>query len=62
MPGDTTSPFWLALGLAIAFAGALMHAWWLAGAGLALCAGALIVWFWPRQVRGAPQAAEPIDG
>jgi cytochrome c oxidase subunit 1/cytochrome c oxidase subunit I+III len=61
MPEDTTAPFWLAVGLAGAFACGLTHTWLLAGLGLAVCAVALIIWFWPRQVRGEPQPAEPID-
>ena len=37
MPEDTTAPFWLALGLTVAFAFALPHAWWLGvAAGLAI--------------------------
>jgi cytochrome c oxidase subunit 1/cytochrome c oxidase subunit I+III len=62
MPEDTTAPFWLALGLAVAFGFALPHAWTGVAAGLAVSGVALIVWFWPRQIRGEPRAGEPIDG
>jgi cytochrome c oxidase subunit 1/cytochrome c oxidase subunit I+III len=49
MPADTPAPALLGLGLAILFAGSLLKAWWLAGLGGAICAGALILWFWPRR-------------
>jgi heme/copper-type cytochrome/quinol oxidase subunit 1 len=62
MPEDTLAPFWLAVGLAIAFGAALPHVWWLAAAGLAISAAALVAWFWPRRIRGEPQSREPIDG
>ena len=57
MPGDTSSPFFLALGLTILFAAALAHLWWLAGAGVTMCGLALAVWFWPgRPYDGAAEA------
>jgi hypothetical protein len=49
MPADTPAPALLALGLSVLFAGALLKAWWVAGLGGAACAGALILWFWPRR-------------
>jgi len=61
MPGDTLAPFWLAAGLAIAFASALPHAWWGVAAGLAVCSVSLIAWFRPRRIRGEPGQREPID-
>jgi cytochrome c oxidase subunit I len=48
MPSDTIAPFALACGLALAFASALFHAWWMVGLGGAVVAGALIAWFRPR--------------
>jgi cytochrome c oxidase subunit 1/cytochrome c oxidase subunit I+III len=58
MPADSLAPAILALGLAVLFAGALLKAWWLAGAGGAICVGALLVWFWPRRVHAdMPEAA-----
>ncbi len=47
MPGDSIAPFVLACGLALGFAGALFHAWWIAGLGGAVVVAALIAWFWP---------------
>jgi cytochrome c oxidase subunit I len=61
MPGDTLSPFVLAAGMSLIFVGGLIHAWWLIGAGAAVCAGALLAWFWPRRAR-AGDAPEPADG
>jgi cytochrome c oxidase subunit 1/cytochrome c oxidase subunit I+III len=62
MPGDTLAPLALAIGLAIAFAGAVPHAWWLVGLGLAVCAAALLAWFWPRRVHAGEPMAEPGHG
>jgi cytochrome c oxidase subunit I+III len=62
MPEDTTAPFWLAVGATIAFACALGHVWPGAAVGLVIVALSLLVWFWPRRIRGEPQEAEPIDG
>jgi cytochrome c oxidase subunit 1/cytochrome c oxidase subunit I+III len=62
MPDDTLAPFWLAVGLAVAFASALPHAWLGVAAGVTISAASLVAWFWPRQIRGEPQAAEPVDG
>jgi cytochrome c oxidase subunit I len=58
MPGDTLAPLWLAVGLAAAFAGAALHAWWLSVVGGLVCVAALVAWFWPRRVHvGEPEAA-----
>ena len=62
MPGDTLAPLALAIGLAIAFAAAVPHDWWLVGLGLLVCAGALLVWFWPRRVHVGEPAAESRHG
>src|SRR6185437_3595341 len=61
MPADNVAPAVLALGLTVLFAGALLKAWWLAGLGGALCAGALILWFWPDR-RHADMPEEPVTG
>jgi cytochrome c oxidase subunit 1/cytochrome c oxidase subunit I+III len=59
MPADSVAPALLALGLAALFAGAVLTAWWLAGAGGAICAGALIFWFWPnRRHADLPEVAD----
>jgi cytochrome c oxidase subunit I len=50
MPSDTMAPFTLACGLALAFASALFHAWWIVGLGAAVVVAALIAWFRPRPV------------
>ena len=60
MPDNTLAPASLAAGLAILFAAALAHLWWLAAVGLAIWGVSLAVWFWPRRIRGP--APEPIDG
>ena len=49
MPGDTYSPLLLAIGLAVVFFGALIHAWWLLGVGALATLIAMIVWLWPRR-------------
>jgi cytochrome c oxidase subunit I len=61
MPADSLAPAALALGLALLFSGALLKAWWLAGAGGAVCGGALLLWFWPRRVH-ADMPQEPEHG
>ncbi|HEX3887276.1 MAG TPA: cytochrome c oxidase subunit I [Phenylobacterium sp.] len=59
MPGDTFAPVLLGLGLAVLFTGGLLKAWWLAGIGGAICAAALILWFWPnRRHADMPEAAD----
>ena len=52
MPEDSILPLLCALALTLAFAGLLVHLWWLAGAaaigGLALT----LAWMWPREKIG----------
>ncbi len=62
MPDDTLAPFALAAGLAILFAAALGHLWWLAAGGTAVIAGALLAWFWPHRRRLTPDGLESADG
>jgi cytochrome c oxidase subunit I len=58
MPADSLAPVILALGLSTLFAGALLKAWWLTGAGGGVCVGALLLWFWPRRTHAnLPEAA-----
>jgi cytochrome c oxidase subunit 1/cytochrome c oxidase subunit I+III len=59
MPADSFAPVLLGLGLAVLFTGGLLKAWWLVAAGGAICAGALILWFWPnRRHADMPEAAD----
>ncbi|HZZ67422.1 MAG TPA: cbb3-type cytochrome c oxidase subunit I, partial [Phenylobacterium sp.] len=60
MPGDSFAPVLLGLGLAVLFAGGLLKAWWLVVAGGAICAAALILWFWPN--RRHADMPEAVDG
>jgi cytochrome c oxidase subunit 1/cytochrome c oxidase subunit I+III len=67
MPTDSIAPFLLALGLSVLFAGALFQAqwigaWWIVAAGVALCGGALIDWFWPRRTHTNLPEAEAANG
>jgi cytochrome c oxidase subunit I+III len=57
MPGDTLAPFFLAVGMSVLFVGALLHAWWAAVLGGAICLAALVAWFWPRRVHTDMEAA-----
>ena len=57
MPGDTIAPLVLAVGLAILFTGGLFQAWWAVALGGAVCAGALLDWFWPRRRHVGMEAA-----
>jgi cytochrome c oxidase subunit 1/cytochrome c oxidase subunit I+III len=57
MPADTIAPFALASGLAVIFASALFHAWWIAGLGGAVVAASLVAWFWPRRVHADMEKA-----
>lgn len=57
MPEDSITPLLVALALTAVFAGMLMHAWWLAGAGGAAGLLFLLVWLWPRRSLG--QTVEP---
>jgi len=56
MPDESYAPLLLALALAIFFSALLARAWWLAAAGLALAAAAILVWLWPE--RSTRQTAE----
>jgi cytochrome c oxidase subunit 1/cytochrome c oxidase subunit I+III len=49
MPGDSYSPFWLAVFATLVFAGLAMSAWTFAGAMLMGCAVSIIVWLWPER-------------
>ncbi|MGH7025694.1 MAG: cytochrome c oxidase subunit I [Caulobacteraceae bacterium] len=60
MPEDTLAPLAVAIGLAVLFATALAHIWWLVALGLLICGGALVAWFWPTRV--APYQQGSLDG
>ena len=49
MPGDSFAPLLLALALAVAFVGMLIHSWWLFGFAIA-CehSSPSIAWLWPE--------------
>jgi cytochrome c oxidase subunit I+III len=51
LPGPTYVPLYAALGLLVAFSGALFEYYALAGAGLIFFVGALIAWMWPDEDR-----------
>jgi cytochrome c oxidase subunit I len=60
MPADSVAPALLTVGLVLLFTGGLLKVWWLAGLGGAVCAGALILWFWPNRVHA--DMPEAVDG
>ncbi len=60
LPGDTYTPFILALSLTVGFVGMLLNSWWVLGVGALLTAASLLVWVWPRRSLG--QTAEPANG
>jgi hypothetical protein len=60
MPGDSCSPFLVALALGVTFAGLLGRWWWLVGLGCATAALAMIIWSWPERVLA--QTARASDG
>jgi cytochrome c oxidase subunit 1/cytochrome c oxidase subunit I+III len=49
MPPDAYSPLLLAAALAVLFAGALLHSWWVLGAALVVGLLASIAWLWPQR-------------
>ncbi len=49
MPKDSFAPISLTAGLSILFVGLLLKVWVVAGVGGAVCAMALMAWFWPLQ-------------
>jgi cytochrome c oxidase subunit 1/cytochrome c oxidase subunit I+III len=57
MPGDSAAPFILTLGLTLMFIGGVLRLWWLAGLGGAICAVALVDWFWPRRVHAGAETS-----
>jgi cytochrome c oxidase subunit 1/cytochrome c oxidase subunit I+III len=57
MPEDSLAPLALAAVLAMLFAAALAHLWWLAALALAGGVAALAWWFWPPSTRLAEEAS-----
>ena len=56
MPGDSQAPFWLTIALSALFVALLVHAWWIAGAGLLACLAAILIWLWPETGLGQREA------
>jgi hypothetical protein len=48
MPEDSILPLLCALALTLAFAGLLVHLWWLAGASAIAGLALTLAWMWPR--------------
>ncbi len=46
LPRNSLKPFWLALALLVAFVGLLISLYLLAGVGIVLAIGIIIVWLW----------------
>lgn len=57
MPGDSQAPFWLTVALSLLFVALLVHAWWIAGAGLLGTLSAILIWLWPETGLGQREAA-----
>lgn len=57
MPGDSQAPFWLTVALSVLFVALLVHAWWIAGAGLLGTLSAILIWLWPETGLGQREAA-----
>jgi len=57
MPGDSYAPLWLSLSLSLAFVGLIVHAPWVAGAGVLAVGASILGWMWPE--RDLDQTAEP---
>ena len=49
MPDDSPAPFIVTLAMSVGFAGLLLQAWWLAGAGAIAVLAGLLVWLWPER-------------
>jgi cytochrome c oxidase subunit I len=60
MPGDSFAPLLLSIALAVAFAGMLVHSWWLFGMATFCSALATIAWLWPEAKLG--QTMEIVRG
>jgi cytochrome c oxidase subunit I len=52
MPDDSPAPFIVTLAMSVGFAGLLLQAWWLAGAGAIAVLAGLLVWLWPERELG----------
>jgi heme/copper-type cytochrome/quinol oxidase subunit 1 len=57
MTGDTSAPFWLAVGMTALFAGLLLKLWLVVGAAGVIVLAALIFWMWPRHALHQREAA-----
>jgi heme/copper-type cytochrome/quinol oxidase subunit 1 len=52
MPGDSYSPFLLALGMTAFFVALLLHVWWVAAIAGLIIVFALLLWLWPERELG----------
>lgn len=59
MPGDTLAPLCLALAMAVLAIGLALVNWFVAALGVALAAGAILVWLWPSTVLGETAEVPP---
>jgi cytochrome c oxidase subunit 1/cytochrome c oxidase subunit I+III len=60
MPGDSFAPLLLSIALAVAFAGMLIHSWWMFGIAVSCGTLASIAWLWPEAKLG--QTMEIVRG
>ncbi len=52
MPGDSQSPFWLAVALTVLTVGMLLQSWWVVGCAVAVAFIVTVVWLWPEDRLG----------
>jgi len=49
MPGDSYSPFLLAIGMTVLFVALLLHAWWVVAIAGLIIVFAMLIWLWPER-------------
>ncbi|WP_432757271.1 cytochrome c oxidase subunit I [Consotaella aegiceratis] len=57
MPDDDPWPFLLTVAMAVGFAAALLHWWWIVGAAVLGLMASLVAWLWPRADLGQTAGA-----